>query len=74
MDKIVKRAPTCLKCMDCGATVRLSRRDTWKASRPKCMGCGSTRLEPTTKEKEEKKEETTTPEPEKTSDGPTKSP
>lgn len=34
------------QCMDCQNKVRLSRQETWKRSRPRCMRCGSTRLEP----------------------------
>lgn len=37
------------RCLDCGATVRVARHETWKASRPRCMSCGSPRLEVWTK-------------------------
>jgi transposase-like protein len=60
MNSVVKRPSTvtiCLECQEKGKRqiVRLSRRDTWKASRPHCPACGSTRLEETTKAEEQPK-------------------
>lgn len=56
MNSVVKRPSTVVICLDCKekgkeVIVRLSRRDTWKASRPHCPACGSTRLEETAKVK-----------------------
>lgn len=56
MNSVVKRPSTVVICLDCKdkgkeQIVRLSRRDTWKASRPHCPACGSTRLEETLKVK-----------------------
>jgi len=59
----LKPIPSRHKCLDCGNVVRLSRRDLWKAARPHCTACGSTRLEPVEPKKkgeEEKKEDAAT--------------
>ena len=62
-----------MRCMECQATVKVSRSKSWTASRPRCFGCGSLRLEewtPKTKKQESQSaaltidvEPATTPEP-----------
>lgn len=32
-------------CKDCNTKTYVSRQDTWRRGRPKCKGCGSTKLE-----------------------------
>lgn len=54
----VKVIPYMHKCMDCGSKVRVSRRTASHAARPKCFGCGSTRLEPIAKNSDNNNSET----------------
>lgn len=34
-----------MTCMECREIVRIGKYQTWRAARPKCMRCGSLRLE-----------------------------
>lgn len=42
----IKKVPSKHRCLDCNKLVHVSRRELWRSSRPRCYGCGSSRLEP----------------------------
>lgn len=48
-DNAPKRPPSKHMCMDCKNIVRVPRHEQWRAARPKCSACGSSRLEPVEK-------------------------
>lgn len=48
LGKVYKSKGTLYRCDDCGNTVRLKTSQLFKATRPKCLNCGCTRLLPAT--------------------------
>ncbi len=45
----MKRGKFKYRCADCGAESFYERKEFDRAARPRCTGCGSTRLDPVTK-------------------------